>query len=416
MKKVTQSSMLFLVATLLMLGNTSNLAAQDDSAATLIREGQQAIQSGNLKKAAEKFKQVIDKDDDNAMAWQLYGYAIHGTGDLDEAIKAHEKAATFDETKMVALYNLGCAYAMKKDLDKSFDYLNKAVDAGFDDVNHYKSDTDLANLHDDGRFAKLISRIKGDDSPPAKEKSKKKKMSFEGVYEVTSGKRMGSDAERLPPSITVDDEVFRIPNPDGGEGFVMSYEADTSKDPIEVDFQIEEGPAPDAKALGIMKVDGEGTITLCYNPTGQDRPDEFESTEDNQCHLFVMKKKAPEFAAKDLIGEWTLASGSRAGDEVGKERLVGKITITEESITIPAGEDKFVMSYKFDTKASPVAVDMKILEGPAPEGSAALGIIKMEGDKVTLCYDSMGANRPEEFKTSSEDGFFMFELKKVKFD
>ena len=56
---------------------------------------------------------------------------------------------------------------------------------------------------------------------------------------------------------------------------------------------------------------------------------------------------------------------------------------------------------------------MKIEEGPAPPGSQAVGIIKMDGETFVLCYDSMGVDRPEKFE-ANDDGQFYFEMKKAK--
>ena len=123
--------------------------------------------------------------------------------------------------------------------------------------------------------------------------------------------------------------------------------------------------------------------------------------------------KAKKLDPKKLLGEWKVVRGERAGEEVGEDRLP-EISISKKEITIPVPDaDAFVMEYKLDLDKSPVSVDIKIVEGPAPE-SEALGILKMEDGKVFLCYDPMGSERPEKFETSEEDGFFMFVMEKAK--
>ena len=58
--------------------------------------------------------------------------------------------------------------------------------------------------------------------------------------------------------------------------------------------------------------------------------------------------------AGKLVGDWTYVSGVRAGEKVDKERLAGKVTVTKDTFTLPAGpQDKFVMAYKVDAKAAP---------------------------------------------------------------
>jgi uncharacterized protein (TIGR03067 family) len=132
-------------------------------------------------------------------------------------------------------------------------------------------------------------------------------------------------------------------------------------------------------------------------------------------HSEDAKKKAALDPAK-LIGTWTIISGERAGEKSDKDRLAPKITITKETITIGAGEMKFVIAYKIDTKASPATIDMEIKEGPVNEGKA-IGIIAWEGDGFKLCYvqkESADSKRPAKFESTKENNAFLFVLKPDK--
>jgi uncharacterized protein (TIGR03067 family) len=123
--------------------------------------------------------------------------------------------------------------------------------------------------------------------------------------------------------------------------------------------------------------------------------------------------KTATFDAAKLLGEWTYVSGVKAGEKVEKDRLEGKVVFTKDRITIPAGGDmKFVMAYKLDTKANPVAIDMEIKEGPVSEGKAK-GIITIEGDQLKLCYHPTGGDRPKKFESTKDNGAFYFVLKKA---
>lgn len=400
---------------------TAPKAQQEESISVedLLEQGQEEMQQGNFKQAAELFQKVVDQDANIGIAWQQLGYCLHMAGDLDAAIPVHKKAATFDQFKAVSLYNLGCAYALKKDADKAFDYLNQAAAAGFDRVSLVEEDSDLDSLRDDPRFAKFMTALKGEAKPAATDEKKKSKNPLVGNWKVETGSQMGNKfaADQLPPDITIDDKVIRIPTPDG-QAFVMSYKIDDSKKPIAIDMKIEEGPAAvDSKAVGIIKLDGDN-VTLCYDPTGETRPDEFESTEDNGFHLFVMKRIPAAFDAAKLVGDWTIISGSRAGEDVSKERLAAqKVKIAKDKIVLEAGPNMtFVISYEIDATKSPATLDMKIKEGPESEGSEAVGIIKFEGDTVWLCYDAFNGERPKKFETSEENKYFLFNLKKVVVD
>ncbi|MCA9279624.1 MAG: tetratricopeptide repeat protein [Phycisphaeraceae bacterium] len=58
-----------------------------------------------------------------------------------------------------ATYNLACAYAAKKDMERALSYLDASVDLGFTDVEHMLSDDDLTYLRSDARFHLIAQKI-----------------------------------------------------------------------------------------------------------------------------------------------------------------------------------------------------------------------------------------------------------------
>ena len=117
--------------------------------------------------------------------------------------------------------------------------------------------------------------------------------------------------ENLASSVTINDKEFTLAGPTGT--FVMSYKLNAKQNPIEVDFEITAGPVPEGKAIGIIKMSGD-RITLCYDPTGVMRPEKFESTDENGCHLFELARDA--FDLGKLVGKWKYESGERAGEKL----------------------------------------------------------------------------------------------------
>ena len=82
----------------------------------------------------------------------------------EEAIRTYEKAFEAGippgaTTRGVAYFNMACAYARLKNLDKSFEMLGRAVDEGFANRNTLETDTDLSELRNDARFAQLLARV-----------------------------------------------------------------------------------------------------------------------------------------------------------------------------------------------------------------------------------------------------------------
>jgi tetratricopeptide (TPR) repeat protein len=119
-----------------------------------------AFQAKKWDEAAAAFKKITEQQPDDVTAWQNLGYCLHLSGRLDEALPVHMKAAEFPQAKPVATYNVACVYALKKDKEKAFEWLQKAVDAGFSDANQLTSDDDLASLRSDPRFDALATKMK----------------------------------------------------------------------------------------------------------------------------------------------------------------------------------------------------------------------------------------------------------------
>ena len=121
-----------------------------------------------------------------------------------------------------------------------------------------------------------------------------------------------------------------------------------------------------------------------------------------------------KFDIEKFFGDWEYVAGKRGGEEVATERLVGTVTISKDGFKVPGGPDgDFMMSYTVDAEHSPAHIDFKIESGPVPEGIAK-GLIKAEGDKLWLCYDPMGGERPEKLESTADNSAFLFELKRKK--
>ena len=123
--------------------------------------------------------------------------------------------------------------------------------------------------------------------------------------------------------------------------------------------------------------------------------------------------KSGGLSAADLEGTWKIVEGKRGGEAVAAERMASDVIFSKEDITIPMGEDmKFVMAYEL-VEGSEMGIDMEITEGPQV-GAKALGIIKKDGDTVWFCYDAFTGERPENFESTSDNGFFLFKMEPKK--
>ncbi len=111
--------------------------------------------------------------------------------------------------------------------------------------------------------------------------------------------------------------------------------------------------------------------------------------------------------AKSLEGGYTLVSGEKDGKAIPEERIKGgTVRFTGDKIT---GTDKdkkefFAATYTLDTAKKPWVIQMK---STSPKEAEATGLIKKEGDTITIIYALPGGEAPKEFKTGPKQHLFV---------
>src|SRR5262245_32252531 len=73
-----------------------------------------------------------------------------------EAVKAGAKGAN-------APYNAACCYGLLGKTDDAFTWLGKAIEAGWRDIEHLKTDADLDKLHADPRWEQVLKRCEAEN-------------------------------------------------------------------------------------------------------------------------------------------------------------------------------------------------------------------------------------------------------------
>ncbi|MBK9090058.1 MAG: hypothetical protein IPL90_13800 [Holophagales bacterium] len=86
--------------------------------------------------------------------WFDRGMELHESERWDAAIDAFRKALEAGYREEVAAYNIACAQARKGEKDLAFEWLDKAMQGGFDVYGHL-DDSDLDGLHSDPRWTEL---------------------------------------------------------------------------------------------------------------------------------------------------------------------------------------------------------------------------------------------------------------------
>jgi beta-lactamase regulating signal transducer with metallopeptidase domain/Flp pilus assembly protein TadD len=89
-------------------------------------------------------------------AFHHLGKELLEVGRYDVAAQAFQESAARGYREGASLYNTACALSLKGDKAAALDYLEKSLEAGFDDPNLFRKDEDLDNVRGEPRYRELL--------------------------------------------------------------------------------------------------------------------------------------------------------------------------------------------------------------------------------------------------------------------
>ena len=107
-------------------------------------------------------------------------------------------------------------------------------------------------------------------------------------------------------------------------------------------------------------------------------------------------------AAEKLEGKWVATSWKRGDGEVGKDKVDTELTLGKGSYEFPKGINRISKTGTFKIDAAKGTIDFTPEDGPA-KGKTLLGLYKVEGNTLTLCFSAADRERPKEFKTGDRN-------------
>jgi tetratricopeptide (TPR) repeat protein len=105
--------------------------------------------------ASDELLRLVAVDPDNGAAWFHLGFALQKQGLYDAAIEAAGHAVKYPELRSTALYNIACAHAQMSRPQPSVAALERALDAGFADLEAATTDPDLDPIRAEPGFPAL---------------------------------------------------------------------------------------------------------------------------------------------------------------------------------------------------------------------------------------------------------------------
>jgi tetratricopeptide (TPR) repeat protein len=144
---------------------------------------------------AEKgYAVIVAAEPGNGKAWYRLGVSRQSQGEFKEAVDAYLKAEAIGHNPVV-MFNLATAYARLGDKENALGWLEKAVGAGFSQVQQAKNDPDLDSLRGEPRFKALLEKMEGLAHPCETSPQARQFDFWVGSWEVRTpdGQRAGTN-------------------------------------------------------------------------------------------------------------------------------------------------------------------------------------------------------------------------------
>ncbi len=132
------------------------LRAADPPKASAMQEGIEALQLNDWPGAAKVFQSIVDREPGNGEAWFRLGIAQREMGQYDPATKSFDNALARGYAPPMVTTSLAIVAVARKDYDKAFAYLDRAVKLGVPAA-VLESHPGLVAVHDDPRFKRLLA-------------------------------------------------------------------------------------------------------------------------------------------------------------------------------------------------------------------------------------------------------------------
>jgi uncharacterized protein (TIGR03067 family) len=129
------------------------------------------------------------------------------------------------------------------------------------------------------------------------------------------------------------------------------------------------------------------------------------------------KKEPAKFDASKLEGKWMVSEFVKYGEKQDTKDMKDPAVITKDTIKTKTSIGEFTFKYTLDTKTDPVGIDMEITSEQF-KGTKAKGIVKMDGDKLWLTYDSDPEAKaaPSGFESKKDSKVIALVMTKAKDD
>ncbi|MBI3724695.1 hypothetical protein HY251_12175 [bacterium] len=105
------------------------------------------------------YELVRRREPDHEPTLEALGHAYTQRGRHELGLEVDRRLAELRPDDAVVHYNLACSYSLLDDKDLAIASLERAIELGYDDLDHLEKDKDLDALRGDRRFQALVKKI-----------------------------------------------------------------------------------------------------------------------------------------------------------------------------------------------------------------------------------------------------------------
>ncbi len=139
-------------------------SAQADSASV---QAAAAYDAKDWAKSAQLYEPMVQAHPEIPRLWFRLATSQQELGQLDQALQTMEQGLKAGVPPVFAEFSIATIYAQKGDKEKTFEHLQKALDAGYNKLEQFDSDAHLVSLRGDPRLAKMRQEVEHNLKPCA---------------------------------------------------------------------------------------------------------------------------------------------------------------------------------------------------------------------------------------------------------
>jgi tetratricopeptide (TPR) repeat protein len=107
------------------------------------------------------YEAVLKSEPNNSLGWNRLGFSYHNLSNHDKALMSYLKSIGYKPAPNIETTvqsRMARVYSLKKENDKAFQSLERALQLGYSNLNELDTQRDFDNIRTDSRFSEVVKR------------------------------------------------------------------------------------------------------------------------------------------------------------------------------------------------------------------------------------------------------------------